>query len=95
MVVVCLCVTYLFFVHFFTQIRSLVFSFELFYIVLLGPFIADYAVWALLIVEGRTVTYNCLKYLCHFGLLWTVVSLAIIPHLLFYIIIYDTESEKK
>ena len=24
-----------------------------------GPFIADYAVWALLIVEGRTVTYSC------------------------------------
>ena len=23
---------------------------------------------------------------CHFGLLWTVVSLAIIPHLLFYIL---------
>ena len=22
-------------------------------------FIADYAVWALLIVEGRTATYNC------------------------------------
>ena len=36
-----------------------VFSFELFYIVLSGPFIADYAVWALLIVEGRTVTYSC------------------------------------
>ena len=34
----------------------LVFSFELFYIVLSGPFIADYAVWALVIVEGRTVT---------------------------------------
>ena len=24
-----------------------------------GAFIADYAVWALLIVEGRTVTYSC------------------------------------
>ena len=44
---------------FFTQIRSLVFLFELFYIVLSGPFIAHYAVWALLIVEGRTVTYSC------------------------------------
>ena len=33
--------------------------FELFYIVLSGPFIADYAVCALLIVEGRTVTYSC------------------------------------
>ena len=44
---------------FFTLIRSLVFSFELFYIVLSGPFIADYAVWALFIVEGRTVTYSC------------------------------------
>ena len=31
----------------------------LFYIVLSGPFIAHYAVWALLIVEGRTVTYSC------------------------------------
>ena len=38
----------------------IVFSFELLkYIVLSGPFIADYAVWALLIVEGRTVTYSC------------------------------------
>ena len=27
-------------------------------------FIADYAVWALLIVEGRTVTYSC-YFLCH------------------------------
>ena len=26
---------------------------------LIGPFIADYAVWALLIVEGRMVTYSC------------------------------------
>ena len=59
MVVVCLYVTYLFFVHFFIQIRPLVFSFELFYIVISGPFISDYAVWALLIVEGRTVTYSC------------------------------------
>ena len=71
---------------FFIQIMSLVFSFELFYIVISGPFIADYAVWALLIVEGRTMTYSC-KCLCHFGFLWIVVSLAIIPHLLFYIII--------
>ena len=59
-VVVCLCVTYLFFVHFFVSIiRPLVFSFELFYIVISGPFIADFAVWALLIVEGRTLTYSC------------------------------------
>ena len=43
---------------FFNQ-SLLVFSFELFYIVISGPFIADYAVWALLIVEGRTVTYSC------------------------------------
>ena len=47
------------FIFFFTLVRPLVFSFELFYIVLSGPFIADYAVWALLIVEGRTVTYSC------------------------------------
>ena len=40
-------------------LRPLVFSFELFYIVLSGPFIAHYAVWALLIVEGCTVTYSC------------------------------------
>ena len=33
-------------------------------------------------VEGRTVTYNS-YFLCHFGLLWRVVSLGIIPHLLF------------
>ena len=45
--------------YFFIQIRPLVFSFELFYIVISGPFIADYVVWALLIVEGRTVTYGC------------------------------------
>ena len=60
-VVVCLykCVTHLFFVHFFIQIRPLVFSFELFYIVISGPLIAEFAVWALLIVEGRTATYSC------------------------------------
>ena len=33
--------------------------FELFYIVLSGPLIADYAVWALLIVGGLMVTYSC------------------------------------
>ena len=27
--------------------------------VIAGPFIADYVVWALLIVKGRTVTYSC------------------------------------
>ena len=37
--------------------KAVIFSFELFYIVLSGPFIADYAVWALLIVEGSLVTY--------------------------------------
>ena len=47
------------FIFFFIQIRPLVFSFELFYIVIWGPFIADYAVLALLIDEGRMVTYNC------------------------------------
>ena len=52
-VVVCLCVTYLFFDHFFYINKAVSFSFELFYIVLSGPFIADYTVWALLIVEGR------------------------------------------
>ena len=52
--------------------RPLVFLFELFYIVIAGPFIADYAVWALFIVEAGTVTYSCL-FLCHFGLLWTDV----------------------
>ena len=38
--------------------RLLVLPFELFYIVISVPFIADYAVWGLLIVEGRTVTYS-------------------------------------
>ena len=42
-----------------THIRPLVFSFGLFYIVISGHFIADYIVWALLIVEGHTVTYSC------------------------------------
>ena len=46
------------FIFFFFYINKAV-SFELFYIVLSGPFIADYAVWALLVVEGRTVTYSC------------------------------------
>ena len=37
---------------------------------LIGPFIADYAVWTFLelIVKGRTMTYIC-KFLFHFGLL--------------------------
>ena len=47
-----------------TLIRPLVFSFELFYICDLGPFKADYVVWAYLIVEGRTVT-DSYKILCH------------------------------
>ena len=34
-------------------------SFELFYIVLSMPFIADYTVWALRIIEGRIVTHSC------------------------------------
>ena len=40
-------------------INSLVFSFELFYIVISGLFIADCAVWVLLIVEGHAVTCSC------------------------------------
>ena len=40
-------------------LRPLVFSFELFYNVVSGPFIADYTVWALLIVDGHTVPYSC------------------------------------
>ena len=47
----------IYFVHVYS--RPLVFLSELFYIVLSGPFIAHYAVWALLIVEGRMVTYSC------------------------------------
>ena len=39
--------------------RLLVFSFEFFYIVISGPFIAEYAVLALLIVEGHMVIYSC------------------------------------
>ena len=44
-----------------TQIRPLVFSFELFNIgiVISAPFIADYAVWALFIAVGRTLTFSC------------------------------------
>ena len=37
----------------FTYIRPLVFSFELFYIVVSGPFIADYAVKALFIAKWQ------------------------------------------
>ena len=44
---------------FYTQIRPLVFSFELFYICHFGVFIADYAVWDLFIVESNTMTYSC------------------------------------
>ena len=47
------------FIFFYIQIRPLFISFEFINIVIAGPFIADYAVWALLIVEGRTVTYSC------------------------------------
>ena len=57
--------------------------FELFYIVISGSCIADYESRALIIVGGCTVTYNC-EFLCHFGILWRVVSLAVIPHLRFY-----------
>ena len=32
---------------------------DAFYIVSSGPFEAEYAVWALLVVEDRTVTCNC------------------------------------
>ena len=44
------------FCSFFYINKAVIFSFELFYIVISGLFIADYAVWALLIVEGRAVT---------------------------------------
>ena len=43
-----------------TLVRLLVFMFELFYICHLGTsLLADYVVWALFIVEGHTVTYDC------------------------------------
>ena len=50
--IVCLCVTYLFLVHF-LYIRPLVFLFESLYKFILGPFIADYEIKALLVVEVR------------------------------------------
>ena len=42
----------------------------------------SFILFFLLIIEGRMVTYSC-SFLCHFGLLWRVFSLAIIPYLLF------------
>ena len=63
-VVVCWCF-FLFFVNFLYKIRPLVFSFELFYNCHFGA-IYSWAVWALLIVEGRTVTYICLFLFCFF-----------------------------
>ena len=71
MVIVCLCVTRLFcFIFLFILIRPLLFSFELFYIVISGSFTADYLVWALLIVEGHTIVYNCIHPLhLNFGLI--------------------------
>ena len=83
-VVVCLCVTYFFLCHFLYLNYAVSF---LIWIVLhchFGAFITDYAVWALLIVEGRIVTIVVIMSVS-FGLLWRVASLAIIPHLLFYI----------
>ena len=86
-VVVCCCVKYLFFVYFFcTWIRVLDFLFELFYICHFGAF------YSWLCGMGFVhcwKSYSDLKLLISvsFGLLWRVVSLAIIPQLLFYILL--------
>ena len=46
-------------VYFFVyEIRPSVLLFELYEVVMSGPFIGDYTVWAMLIVEGRTVNYS-------------------------------------
>ena len=50
---------YVLHIVFCSEIRPIVFLFELFNIVISGPFTPDYAVWALLIVEGCTVTHRC------------------------------------
>lgn len=47
-----------------------------------GPFEANYVEWVLITVEDCTVIFSCL-FLCNLSVLWTVVSLAIISHLLF------------
>ena len=68
-VVVCCCVTYLFLVHYIVHklVSFLDFLFELISFVILRLFIADYAVWAFLIVEGCTVTYGCKGVHCRSG----------------------------
>ena len=66
------------------KIRPLVFSFELFYIIISGPFIADYTVLTWLIVDGPTVTY--IVNFCVILVSCRELSLAIIPHLLFFIL---------
>ena len=53
-----LCYIFVFRYFFVYEIRPLVLLFELFEIVISGPFIGDYTVWAMLIVEGRTVNYS-------------------------------------
>ena len=53
-----LCYIFVFRYFFVYEIRPLVLLFELFEIVISGPFIGDYTVWAMLIVEGRTLTYS-------------------------------------
>ena len=61
-----------------------------------GLFIADYAVWALLIIGGRTVTYSrdvnmSLPRVVNLCVVWRVVSLAIIPLLLFLLFLQTFE----
>lgn len=76
------------FVHFFfcTLLRPYKYFSRLYCFIFLnpGPYIADYAIWVLLIVDGRTVTYSC-KLLCHFV---SGGELAIIQHLLLFMILY-------
>ena len=55
----CLFLCYIFpFIFFVYEIRPSVLLFELYEVVMSGPFIGDYTVWAMLIVEGRTVNYS-------------------------------------
>ena len=79
-VVVCLCVAYLFFVHFFIQIRPCVFSFELFYIAILDllKLTMRYRLCSLL---KAVVTYNLIS-VSFWSLAESGLSLAIIAHLL-------------
>lgn len=53
------------------------FSFELFYILSCRPFISDYTIWLLLIVDGHPVTYDCIS-MVHAVLLTIILNLLIL-----------------